>query len=206
MNAASDTLLVTQNFCTLAEAYGLGICYLGTTIYNPDRIIDILKLPKLVMPVATITIGYPDEEPVQVDRLPLEGILHEEIYADYTQEKIDAIYALKESLPENHQFIAENGKTTLAQVFTDVRYKKADNEYMSEILKKTLKKQGSSSDLNGLFTSIRSLTILQACKTVAWSRFPMSIPIFEADISVCFLAKYIAIWRTCTTSRLRVLE
>ena len=140
LNAASDTLLVTQNFCTLAEAYGLGVCYLGTTIYNPDKIIDILQLPKLVMPVATITVGYPDEEPAQVDRLPLEGILHEEVYADYTQEKIDAIYAFKESLAENHRFISENGKTTLAQVFTDVRYKKADNEYMSEILKKTLKK------------------------------------------------------------------
>ena len=142
LNAASDTLLVTQNFCTLAEAYGLGVCYLGTTIYNPDKIIDILQLPKLVMPVATITVGYPDEEPAQVDRLPLEGILHEEVYADYTREKIDAIYAFKESLAENHRFISENGKTTLAQVFTDVRYKKADNEYMSEILKKTLKKQG----------------------------------------------------------------
>ena len=142
LNAASDTLLVTQNFCTLAEAHGLGICYLGTTIYNPDQIIDTLQLPKLVMPVATITVGYPDEEPVQTDRLPLEGILHEEVYSDYTRGQIDRIYAFKESLPENHRFIAENGKTTLAQVFTDVRYKKADNEFMSNNLKNTLKKQG----------------------------------------------------------------
>lgn len=51
-------------------------------------------------------------------------------------------YAYKESLPENHRFIEENQKETLAQVFTDVRYKKADNEYMSGILKATLKKQG----------------------------------------------------------------
>ena len=36
----------------------------------------------------------------------------------------------------------KNGKTTLAQVFTDVRYKKADNEFMSNNLKNTLKKQG----------------------------------------------------------------
>ena len=56
--------------------------------------------------------------------------------------QIDRIYAFKESLPENHRFIAENGKTTLAQGFTDVRYKKADNEFMSNNLKNTLKKQG----------------------------------------------------------------
>ena len=142
LNAVQDTLLVTQNFCTLAEAHGLGICYLGTTLYNPDKIIDVLQLPELVMPVATITVGYPDECPAQPDRLPLAGIIHEETYCDYTPEAIDEIYAYKESLAENHRFIEENGKETLAQVFTDVRYKKADNEYMSEELKKTLKKQG----------------------------------------------------------------
>lgn len=142
LNAATDALLVTQNFCTLAEENGLGICYLGTTIYNPDQIIDILRLPELVMPVATITVGYPDECPSQVDRLPIEGILHEEVYHDYTKEDIDRIYRYKESLPENHQFIKENHKETLAQVFTEIRYKKSDNECMSVTLKETLKKQG----------------------------------------------------------------
>ena len=104
LNAASDALLVTQNFCTLAEAHGLGICYLGTTIYNPDQIIETLQLPELVMPVATITVGYPDESPVQPERLPLEGILHEETYRDYAPEDIDRIYAAKEAMPENQHF------------------------------------------------------------------------------------------------------
>ncbi|WP_308777114.1 nitroreductase family protein [uncultured Bacteroides sp.] len=142
LNAMSDTLLVTQNFCTLAEDNGLGICYLGTTIYNPDPIIELLKLPRLVMPVATITVGYPDECPAQPDRLPLRGIIHEEVYKDYTPEMIDDIYAYKESLPENKHFVEINHTETLAQIFTDIRYKKADNEMMSESLKATLKKQG----------------------------------------------------------------
>jgi len=142
LNAMSDTLLVTQNFCTLAEDNGLGICYLGTTIYNPAPIIELLKLPRLVMPVATITVGYPDECPAQPDRLPLRGIIHEEVYKDYTPEMIDDIYAYKESLPENKHFVEINHTKTLAQIFTDIRYKKADNEMMSESLKATLKKQG----------------------------------------------------------------
>ena len=33
-------------------------------------------------------------------RLPIEGILHEELYHDYTKEDIDRIYRYKESLPE----------------------------------------------------------------------------------------------------------
>lgn len=141
INAASDTLLVTQNFCTIAEDNGLGICYLGTTIYNPEPIIEVLNLPKLVIPVATITVGYPDELPQQPDRLPLNGIIHKETYKDYDSNDIDEIYRLKEALPENKNFVLINNKETLAQVFTDLRYKKADNEFMSENLIKVLKEQ-----------------------------------------------------------------
>lgn len=142
INALSDALLVTQNFCTLAEENGLGICYLGTTIYNPGPIIDLLKLPKLVVPVATITVGYPDECPSQPDRLPLNGIIHNEVYSQYTPEDIDKIYSYKESLPENKHFIEINKKETLAQIFTDIRYRKADNEMMSAGLINVLKRQG----------------------------------------------------------------
>ena len=142
MNAAMDTLLVAQTFCTLAEEAGLGICYLGTTTYNPQMIIDTLQLPELVFPLTTITVGYPDSIPAQVDRLPLEAAVHQETYHDYTSEDIDKLYAYKESLPENKQFIEENQKETLAQVFTDIRYTKKDNEFMSDNLLKVLRQQG----------------------------------------------------------------
>ena len=142
MNATMDTLLVAQTFCTLAEEAGLGICYLGTTTYNPQMIIDTLKLPELVFPITTVTVGYPDGIPAQVDRLPLEANIHEEYYHDYTEKGIDKLYAYKESLPESKQFVEENRKETLAQVFTDVRYTKKDNEFMSENLLKVLKQQG----------------------------------------------------------------
>ena len=113
VTGAIDTLLVAQTFCVAAEERGLGICYLGTTTYNPDQIVDVLELPELVFPLATVTVGWPDENPPQVDRLPLEAIVHEEVYHDYAPADIDRLYAYKESLPENHQFIAENGKETL---------------------------------------------------------------------------------------------
>ena len=141
-NAAMDALFFAQTFCVAAEEKGLGICYLGTTTYNPDKIIDILGLPKFVIPVTTITLGYPEEIPPQPDRLPIASFVHHETYKDYKPQDIDLYYSNKESLPENHQFIKENHKETLAQVFTDVRYKKADNEYFSKILWETLKKQG----------------------------------------------------------------
>lgn len=142
MNAAMDTLIVAQTFCMLAEEKGLGICYLGTTTYNPQLIIKTLELPELVFPITTITVGYPDEYPAQVDRLPLKAIVHQEKYHDYTPQSIDELYAYKESLLENRQFIKENQKETLAQVFTDIRYTQKDNESMSANILKTLKEQG----------------------------------------------------------------
>ena len=142
VNAATDTLLYCQTFCNLAEEAGLGLCFLGTTLYNPKSIIDTLQLPRLVMPVATITLGWPDETPELSDRLPLSAIIHDETYQDYTPERIDQFYQEKESLPENIQFCQVNEKETLAQVFTDIRYTKKDNEAMSKNLLDTLKQQG----------------------------------------------------------------
>jgi len=69
-------------------------------------------------------------------------VLHQEKYTDYTPASIDAFYNDKEALEVNKQFVKENGKETLAQVFTDVRYTKANNEYFSEVFMKVLQKQG----------------------------------------------------------------
>lgn len=138
-----DAMLAAQNFCIAAESKGLGICYLGTTTYTADKIIDILHLPKYVVPITTITMGYPSEIPEkQEDRLPLDGVVHYEKYTDYSPEKINKIYREKENLESSKQFIVENNKDTLAQVFTDIRYKKENNEYFSKVLIEVLKKQG----------------------------------------------------------------
>ena len=121
---------------------GLGYCYLGTTVYMPQMIIDTLHLPQLVMPVATITVGWPAEEPPLSDRLPLESFIHDETYQDYSPQMIDTYYKYKEELEENRHFCEINQKETLAQIFTDIRYTKKDNEAMSAGLLEALKHQG----------------------------------------------------------------
>ena len=80
MNAATDALLFTQTFCNLAEEEGLGLCFLGTTVYMPQMIIDTLHLPKLVMPVATLTVGWPAEEPALTEAMSagfIEALKHQ---------------------------------------------------------------------------------------------------------------------------------
>ncbi|MBQ9671634.1 MAG: nitroreductase family protein [Prevotella sp.] len=141
-NAAIDALLYTQTLCNLMDEEGLGYCYLGTTVYMPQLIIDTLQLPQLVMPVATLTVGWPAEEPALSDRLTAASFVHSETYHDYTPHDIDRYYGPKEQLPENIHFVEINQKETLAQVFTDIRYTRKDNEAMSQTLLDTLRRQG----------------------------------------------------------------
>ncbi len=141
-NAATDALLYTQTLCNLMDEQGLGYCFLGTTVYMPQMIIDALRLPRLVMPVATLTVGWPAEEPPLYDRLPLESFVHQETYHDYTPADIDTYYLPKEQLPENIHFVDINHKSTLAQVFTDIRYTRKDNEALSATFLETLRRQG----------------------------------------------------------------
>lgn len=140
-NATTDALLYCQTFCNLAEEQGLGLCFLGTTVYQPQLIIDTLQLPRLVFPVATITLGWPDEQPELSDRLPLQAIVHDETFHDYTPHDIDALYQEKESLPINRHFVEINHKETLAQVYTDLRYTRKDNEAMSAGMMEALRRQ-----------------------------------------------------------------
>lgn len=140
--AAIDALLAAQNVCIAAEEKGLGICYLGTTTYTADKIIEILKLPKGVVPITTVVLGYPDETPELTDRLPLASILHKEIYQDFSEGDIDQTYSAKEALPSTKKLLEENNKETLAQIFTDNRYTKKDNVAFSKVLLKVLEQQG----------------------------------------------------------------
>lgn len=131
MAAMLDTVAFAQQFNTLAEMAGLGVCWLGTTTYNAREIAEALELPKLVVPVITLTIGYPANEGEEVGRLPLEAIVHNEKYQAYTSGRIDELYAEKEAREDSRRFVAENSKETLAQVFTDIRYPRANNELFS---------------------------------------------------------------------------
>ena len=142
MATAIDAMIFAQTFAVAAEREGLGICYLGTTTYNAGEIIDVLGLPTLVVPITTITVGYPAENPPLTDRLPLEAIVHNETYSGFTADEIDALYREKENSDFYKNFVAENKKETLAQVFTDVRYTRTANELFSEKFLQVLKQQG----------------------------------------------------------------
>lgn len=139
---AIDALLASQNVVLEAEANGLGACYLGTAIYNADQIIDTLELPRGVVPVAAIVLGFPKTLPGLTDRLPLNAVVHNEKYEDFDEKKIDECYNERDSSKETQELLELNKKETLAQIFTENRYTYENNVFFSKKFLEVIKKQG----------------------------------------------------------------
>ena len=129
--AAFDAIIVAQNVCLGFQAHGLGICYMGTTLHSMTEIAAFLELPDTCVPVTTIVVGWPAEDPAKRDRLPMPALLHDERYREPTGEQIEAIYAQREirgwqrymSDPETKARVEAMGITSLAHYYTSkVKY------------------------------------------------------------------------------------
>lgn len=143
MMALTDAVIYTQQIVTIAEMEGLGTCYLGTVNYNAKQISELLELPNLVVPVASISLGYPTKTTEeQSERLPLEAIRHFEKYRADSDEKIIELFKAKDDFLPNRKFVEENGKESLAQVFTDIRYPESVNLEVSKTFINLLKDKG----------------------------------------------------------------
>lgn len=141
MSAMSDATIFAQQIVAIAEAEGLGTCYLGTVTYNADKISKALNLPNLCIPVAFITLGWPAEEGVETERLPLGAILHDEKYRHDSDDEIIRLFKAKDDYEPNKAYVKENNKESLAQVFTDIRYPRAMNEDFSKTFLSLLKEK-----------------------------------------------------------------
>ncbi len=150
MVAAIDAVLVSQNVALAAEAHGLGICYMGSTLANGDQIGEILELPTAVFPVVGFSLGYPDESPNLRDRLPLDGLIHQETYQQYSDERIADIYREREtkgwkrymSVPRLRKLVEESDVQNLAQLYSELKYSRESHQQFSQTVLTYLQKQG----------------------------------------------------------------
>ncbi len=146
----ADALIAAQNAAIAAEHFGLGVCYMGTTLGNPLKLIDFFSLPKRVFPATTLLVGYPDESPSPRARLPLDSIVHSESYESFDEARIRQTYCSREtegwdrymSFPDLAASIRESGVRNLAQVYTQLKYTLEDNIDLSRELAAALRQQG----------------------------------------------------------------
>jgi nitroreductase len=150
MIAAIDAVLVSQNVALAAEARGLGICYMGSTLANCQVVGEILQLPAQVVPVVGFSLGYPAEDPALRDRLPLEGIVHQETYQEYSDERIREVFHDRETAGWERYMankwlrerVEEYGVKNLAQIYTVVKYTQESHQIFSEKVLEYLDQQG----------------------------------------------------------------
>ena len=141
--AVTDALIAAQNACVAAESLGLGICWLGTITYNTPQFIDILQLPKHVIPVACIPMGYPAHPDTPLTpKVQSDILIHQETYREYSDEEVNRAYASMEQHPNNVTMVKDNHFNNLAEDWVLRRYKREDNEFFSELLQKTITEQG----------------------------------------------------------------
>ena len=104
----TDATLAIQNLTVAIESMGMGAVYFGSILNNMGKLVEALKLPKLVFPVLGIGFGYPKEEPQLKPRMPMELKFFENEYKILPSYK-EAIKEYDEEMT-NYYDLRENGK------------------------------------------------------------------------------------------------
>lgn len=83
-----DTIITAQNICTAADALGLGSVYIGTVMEFFPTLKRMFKLPKGVMPVVLLCLGYPKSKLVPRNKLGVDIVVHNEKYQELNNKKL----------------------------------------------------------------------------------------------------------------------
>jgi nitroreductase len=90
-----DTIIAAQNICTAADSLGLGSVYVGTVMECFREIRDMLELPKGVIPVVLLSLGYPKTRPQPKAKLPMNVLVHNERYQQLTDDELRDAFSSK---------------------------------------------------------------------------------------------------------------
>lgn len=146
--AAVDVSLVMQNAALAAESLGLGICYIGAIRNNPQDVIDLLQLPKLVFPIAGMSVGWPVRAPRIRPRLPLPAVLHWETYSTADEASLLEEYdraMIATGIYKGRQVESSSGKESTVYGWTEHSARRVSQAKRTG-LKDSLQRQGFSLD------------------------------------------------------------
>jgi nitroreductase len=81
-NAAVDAAIVLATFLRAASAVGLGCCPISAIRDHPQTVSDLLRLPRRVVPVAGLCVGWPAQAGEITPRLSLRTTVIENGYGE----------------------------------------------------------------------------------------------------------------------------
>ena len=104
--AYADLMCAAENVVILSESFGLSSVYIGGIQRIIDNIREYFLIPKLVLPMMLLCIGYPEIVPKSPPKLNRNVIFHNEKYKmlndDEIQKAYDDIYGEFHEDPEKY--------------------------------------------------------------------------------------------------------
>lgn len=108
-----DTAMLAQNAFTAAESLGLGGVYIGGIRNGIEAVTELLALPKHVLPLFGLCLGWPDEDHGIKPRMPAAMLMHENSYQT-VDENVLAQYD-----EEMAQYYLSRGSNTRRDTWSD---------------------------------------------------------------------------------------
>lgn len=117
-----DTALMAQNAMIAAESLGLGGVFIGGIRNGIAEVTALLNLPKFVLPLFGLCLGWPAQSPQHKPRMPVTMLMHENRYqpldpqvlAEYDRQQSE-YYLTRESNPRRESWSQHIQKTIIKE-------------------------------------------------------------------------------------------
>lgn len=129
-----DTIIVAQTICTAADSLGLGSVYIGTVLEFLRELRDMFQLPKGVLPVVLLCLGYPKTKLRSRKKLGINAIVHKEKYHEIDNKNLKRVFSAK--YPHVKIEITEKRLARIAEVCRKVHGKEFAKQCIQSIKKK----------------------------------------------------------------------
>lgn len=111
--AYADLMCAAQNVVLLAEGQGLGSVYIGTILDAIDKAREYFDIPKYVLPLMVLSIGYPKSIPKNVPKLKRDVITHRERYRELGEDEI------KKAFEDKYGNFEDNVKKYFERIYVE---------------------------------------------------------------------------------------
>ncbi len=102
--ATADALIAAQNTVVAAESLGVGSCYIGDITERFEEHRELLSLPRFVVPVCMLVMGYPTEQQKKREkprRFDINDIVHTNGYQREKSDKMEDMLKVRQNISED---------------------------------------------------------------------------------------------------------
>ena len=144
--AFADCMCAAQSVVLLAQDHGLGSVYIGTILAHIDEAREYFQIPRFVLPIMVLSLGYPKSIPQDIPKLKKENIVHRERYYELSDEDV------KKAFKDKYGELEENVEKYIQRAYVEVvEADKQELENRVEAIKKDIERLEIKNNAEFLF-------------------------------------------------------